>query len=1045
MSSHNKIHNPRWRHTALAVALSMSLGGVAMAQSTTGSIFGQAPAAAGETVSATNTSGLTREVAVDSSGRFQISNVPVGVYTVSLKKDGAIVDTRKNVALSPGAGASISFAAAPAGTTSLSAVTVQANALPSIDVSNVNSSTVITAADLRKLPVSRNAESIALLSPGTTSGSSYFTGPGNHALVSFGGSSVTENAYYVNGYNTGEPYKNLGGFQLPYGAIDQQETLTGGYNAKYGRSDGGVINQIGKRGTNEWHFGAQVAWEPRFLEGTPTNNYYGHPAVPASTSQVNYALENPDLAGTLHQYRNDNKQWQTIYSAYLGGPLIQDKLFMFLAAETTKTQSNNVEVASAGLVQYNRDKDTKFYGKLDWNITDSNILELTALNNQSSTGAGKTYAFDYDTLKSGAFVTPNDVVKDNAQFYLAHFTSYITDAATLSILYGKARFQDPTIYGESSVSSLPYISRPYNENPALLPPGTGPNGITNGQTNTSWSSDKASNGTHGLRVDFDYKLGDHDLAVGIDNMSYQARNQGPNQQNPFNPALNYYWRYLTGNRVQAREIGWQTSMTMTQKAYYLQDEWQVTSNLLLSVGVRNDHFTNYNDLGKAFVDEKNQWEPRIGASWDVNGDSSFKIYGNVGRYYLALPDNAAERAANISTYLTTNYNYTGIDANGVPTGLTEIIPPGATTGTISPDGEKGLPKATDEVTARNLKPEYLDEFILGFDKKLNDNWNYGAKAMWRDLKTAIDDECSPTRIAQKMMKDGTIPQNDDPYDNEYYNSLYGASYCRLINPGQTNTILVRSDDGTKSNIVSMSQQDWGYIQGVKRKTGSLNLYLEHPFDGKWQARIDYTFTRGFGNTEGQVRSDFGQADVSKTEDWDSWQLMDGANGELANVRKHQFRIRGAYQISDEWLVSGTLLAQSGYPKECLGYYGTGGSGDAYYGVGGPGDPSGYNNYGSGNYHWCHGVRMPAGSIGHTPWTKQLNLGVHYTPAFADHKLGINLDVFNVLNGQKAVQSDPTGESAYDPDSNTISIGNSYGDGIFFQPPRTVRLSVTYDY
>ena len=1016
MSNHSKIRNPNWRHTALAVALSMSLGGVAMAQSTTGSIFGQAPAAAGETVSATNASGLTREVAVDSSGRFQISNVPVGTYTVSLKKDGAVIDSRK-VSLAPGAGTAVTFSAE---TTSLGAVTVSANALPAIDVSSVSSSTVITAADLRKLPVQRNAESIALLAPGTVKGSSFF---GN--AVAFGGSSVSENAYYVNGYNTGEPYKNLGGFSLPYGAIDQQETLTGGYSAKYGRSDGGVINQIGKRGTNEWHFGAQVVWQPRFLEGTPVNNRYGNPAIPAPIGSVNYQLEDPQKPGTLNQYRNDNKQWETTYSAYVGGPLIQDKLFMFLAAEKTTTQSNNVEAAANQKVQYNRDKHTKFYGKLDWNITDSNILELTALNNRESDGAGSTYAFDTDTLKSGAFVTKNDVTKDNAQFYLGHFTSYITDAATLSILYGKSRFQDPVVYGNTS--PLPFISRPYNQNPAFLPPGTGPNGIVNAQTNTTWTSPQATNGTHGLRVDFDYRLGDHDLAVGIDNMSYKASHQGPDNQNPNNPALNYYWRYFPvsatypNGRVQKRTIGWATSMTMTQKAYYLQDDWQVASNVLLNIGVRNDHFTNYNDVGKAFVDEKNQWEPRIGVSWDVNGDSSFKIYGNVGRYYLALPNNAAERAANRSTYLTQYFTYTGIDANGVPTGTVALGP------ATSPDGEFGLPKDPQQVTARNLKPEYLDEFIAGFDKKLNDEWTYGAKAMWRDLKTAIDDECQPGQIAAKMTAMGLDP-------GLYGDSLYGASYCRLINPGLTNTMLVKSDDGSSSVLVPMTQKDWGYINGARRKIGSLNLYLEHPFDGKWQARIDYTYTRGFGNTEGQVRSDFGQSDVSKTEDWDSWQLMDGQDGELMNVRKHAIRFRGAYQITPEWLVSALLLAQSGTPKECLGYYGPSGTGD----------PTGYNNGGSGNYHWCHGVRIPPGKAGHTPWTEQLNLGVHYAPAFADHKLGFNLDVINALDQQRAVQTDAAGESAYDG-ANTVFINNSYGDGIFWQPPRMVRLSVQYDY
>jgi outer membrane receptor for ferrienterochelin and colicin len=1035
MSSHQKNRYPIWRHTALALALSVSLGGVAMAQSTTGSIFGQAPAASGETVAATNSSGQTREVAVDSSGRFQISSLPVGVYTVSLKKDGAVIDSRKNVALSPGAGASISFAAptTAAGATSLGAVTVQANALPTIDVSSVNSSTVITAADLQKLPITRSAESIALLAPGTVKGSSFFPN-----AVSFGGSSVSENAYYVNGYNTGEPYKNIGGFQLPYGAIDQQETLTGGYNAKYGRSDGGVINQIGKRGTNEWHFGAQVSWQPRFLEGAPVNNYYGHPTIPGSIANPNsldglthYQLENPSKPGTLNQYRNDNKQWETIYSAYVGGPLIKDKLFMFLAGETTRTHSNNVEFAANQLVQYNRDKDTKFYAKLDWNITDSNILELTALDNHSATGAGSTYAFNTDTLKSGAFVTNNDVTKDNARFYLAHFTSYITDAATLSILYGKANFQDPVVYANHS--PLPFIDRPDNQNPAFLPPGTGSNGIINSQTNINWTSPQAANSTHGLRVDFDYKLGTHDLAVGIDNMTYQASHQGPDQTNPFNPSINYYWRYYPGNIVRKRQIGWATSMSTTQKAYYLQDDWQVTPNVLLDLGIRNDHFKNFNDLGVAFVDQKNQWEPRIGASWDVMGDSSFKVYGNVGRYYLALPDNAAERAANISTFEITKYSYTGIDPNGIPTGLTQIG------GVTSPDGEFGLPKDPKQVTARNLKPEYVDEFILGFDKKLNDQWTYGAKATWRDLKTAIDDECSPGQIGAKMTKMGLTPGN-------YSDSLYGASYCRLINPGLTNTMLVKPNAGTTGQnvLVSMSQQDWGYINGVKRKIGSLNLYMEHPFDGKWMGRVDYTFSRGFGNTEGQVRSDFGQSDVSKTEDWDSWQLMDGQDGELSNIRKHQIRFRGAYQITPEWLVSGTLLAQSGTPNECLGYYGPTGTGD----------PTGYNNGGGGNYHWCHGVRIPPGSAGHTPWTEQLNLGVHYTPAFADHKLGINLDIINVLDQQKAIQTQPVGEAAFNnnlaPDGVTpapalISVNNSYGQGIFWQPPRMVRLSVTYDY
>ncbi len=1028
MSIRNRTHAGamRWRPTALAIAMGLSFSGVAIAQSTVGSIFGQAPAAAGETVTVSNASGFTREVPVDSSGRYRVDHLPVGTYTVTLKQNGTVVSTHENAYVSSGGAAGVDFATAASNATQLSSVTVTANALPAIDVTNVNSSTVITAADLKRLPVAHSAEAIALLAPNTTSGSGFFTGPAGQSLVSFGGSSVTENAYYVNGYNVGEPYKNLGGFQLPYGAIEQQETLTGGYDAKYGRSDGGVINQVGKRGSNEWHFGGQVSWQPRSLEGTPTNYRYGNTPVPASTSLVANAAD-PNAPGSLRQYRKNNTHWETIYSAYVGGPLIKDKLYLFLAGETTKDKGTNVQNNDFGKVQDYTDKDTKFYGKLDWNITDSNILELTALRDNNSRGAGSTYAFDYDTLQRGAFVSPSDVTKDNAQIYVGHFTSYITDAATLSIVAGKAHFQDPVVYGNTS--PLPFISR---GSLGVQPDGYQPH---NDQTNTTWTSPGAKNSTRGLRVDFDYKLGDHDLLAGMDNMYYRATDQGPSFTNPFS-GQDYYWRYINATTAQKRQIGWATSMTMSQKAWYLQDNWQVSQNVYLSIGLRNDRFTNYNDLGKAFVDEKNQWEPRIGASWDVFGDSSFKVYGNAGRYYLALPNNAAERAANRSTYLTSNCTFSAVnETTGVP------LDPHDCTAWHSPDGENGAAKDPMQVAARNLKPEYVDEFIVGFDKKLGDNWVYGAKAMWRDLKAAIDDECSPGQIATKMTKMGLDP-------GLYSNSLYGASYCRLFNPGKTNNMLVISDDGSSKVIVPMTLQDWGFSRGAVRKYGSLNLYLEHPFDGKWYGRVDYTFTRGFGNTEGQVRSDFGQDDVSKTEDWDSWQLMDGQYGEFSNVRKHQIRFRGDYQIAPEWLLSATLLVQSGMPKECLGYYGPYTQGPDGYEPGGANDPTGYNNSGTGNYHWCNGKRVTPGSIGHTPWTELLNLGVHYRPAFADNKLGFNLDVFNALNQQHVQQVDPSYQSGFDKNAGpagTLYTNNYYGQPLYTTPPRTVRLSVTYDY
>src|SRR6185437_6426538 len=94
----------------------------------------------------------------------------------------------------------------------------------------------------------------------------------------------------------------------------------------------------------------------------------------------------------------------------------------------------------------------------------------------------------------------------------------------------------------------------------------------------------------------------------------------------------------------------------------------------------------------------------------------FKIYGNAGRYYLAMPASVALRAAGASLYTRAYMTYTGIDAHGIPTGLTPIKT--STGGPISANLEYGIPRDPKTATSTNLESEYQDEYILGFDKQL---------------------------------------------------------------------------------------------------------------------------------------------------------------------------------------------------------------------------------------------------------------------------------------------------------------------------------------
>jgi len=200
--------------------------------------------------------------------------------------------------------------------------------LPQSDGSPVDTRPIITAEELRALPIARSAEPIALLSPGAVVGNGRFFG----GEISFGGSSVAENAYYLNGYFSGNPITNVGGFTLPYGSIEQQETYTGGYGAKYGRSSGGVISHVGKSGSNDWHFGGQALFEPKSWKEERPDRFL--PDL-ASTFPEGYEYATPENAGLAYDSGEDRKQWQNVYSGYVSGPIFKDRLFFFLSAEQT--------------------------------------------------------------------------------------------------------------------------------------------------------------------------------------------------------------------------------------------------------------------------------------------------------------------------------------------------------------------------------------------------------------------------------------------------------------------------------------------------------------------------------------------------------------------------------------------------------------------------------------------------------------------------------------------------------------------------------------
>src|SRR5579875_2719915 len=1042
----------RLQRKALAVAVSSSLAlgvaGVAWSQATNGTIYGRVPVASGERIQITGGAGFNRTISVGPSGRYSIT-LPVGTYTVSLLQNGKVVQSQTDVSPVAAGAVEVDFtstAGATVNALTLSTINVTANAIPAIDVTTTNQVTTITAKQLQQLPLARTAENIALLAPGVTPGSPILgTGPLNTPFLVFGGASVAENAYYLDGMNTTDALTGQGGISLPYGAIAEQQTFTTGYGAKYGRSIGGVINQIGKSGSNEWHFGVRATWQPAALQSDYVNSYYNNPRYTGSL-----ALNPSQAYGQLYEYRKGDSRMENIYDVYVSGPIIKDKLFFFLGAEQDNVHLNDISSVISPFNTFYTQHYPKLYAKLNWNINYSNFLTLTAVQN-SFKQWGTAYNFDYNTFKTGSFDHLQQTLKNTFRVWVANYTSYLTDNLTLHAMFGKTHgeyyTQQPGFPGFDP--TLPNVSVS-QQNPAFLPPGV--TSITNSQVNPTEADPSHRDSIMNYRVDLDWKLpwnlaGTHDIQVGIDNITTYDKNDGvvptgpgygwfygkgdpatpiiggccdnindppfvgPPDSNPDGAGGYYVGKVIFSNAASVR---------VAQRAQYIEDNWQITPNFLLNLGLRNDQFTNYNPAGEPYIRlTKPQWAPRLGFSWNVYGDSTMKVFGNAGRYYLALPAAVALRGAGASTFTTQYFTYSGIDPNtGVPLGLTPI-PENPASG-VSANNEYGEPLDPRTVSAENIKAEYSDNFVLGMEKEFRFQGVplvFGATGIYQRLGRIVDDWDDQPRMCAAGFSEGLTfltPQACTQY-------TLGAV---LINPGETETILVHNPSGGLSPItVTMAQQ--GFERKPIRKYYALDLSLTHPWDGKWFGKIDYTFSRLYGNTEGPVDSVIGQggSSVSITEQWDFAQLMEWSYGEQFNSQKHQLKMYGAYAITPEWTVGANLFVASGHPKICLGRYGVAQN-----------DPLGYGNA----YHWCGGQPAPPGSTGHTPWTHELDVNLDYKPNWADHKLDFNVAVFNVFNNQTPLQ--------YDFAYGTTNSPNPNYDRVFaWEPPRSVRFSVAYDW
>ena len=452
----------KWRAlaTSLRSFLPLLLAGVcltpnslhAQAQATTGVIRGVAtdssgnPIAAFVTVRNTETN-YTRTVRASERGVFVTTLLPLGNYDVSARAVGFAPLARSNIAVTLGQTVDLPIVLARSAT-QLAGVTVNAQ-LPTVDPTLSAEATHLPAAVVSALPNNgRNYLSLTLLTPNVA----VTQGPDGDVL-SVGGQRGIHNNVSVDGADFNNPFfgEQRGGQRPPFtfnlDAVREMVVVAQGANAEFGRSSGGFVNVITKSGTNNMH---------------GTLHYFGKYApLSSDLSHANLTLK-PDF--TQHQF-----------GLTLGGPIVKDKFFYFIAYDQQKynevkqksrprsvaldslttylaTAFGGVLASDLGPIQRTNDANVALV-KLDWRINEVHnaSLKYNYTNSRQENGT-----FDVDTWARSS----NAIEKDYSNAINGSLVSNLTNSIDNEFRFQFAREDRPRPY---TGPQIPGQNRPFSD------------------------------------------------------------------------------------------------------------------------------------------------------------------------------------------------------------------------------------------------------------------------------------------------------------------------------------------------------------------------------------------------------------------------------------------------------------------------------------------------------------------------------------------------------------------------------------------------------
>ncbi|HEV2762917.1 MAG TPA: TonB-dependent receptor, partial [Pyrinomonadaceae bacterium] len=453
--------------------------------------------------------------------------------------------------------------------------------------------------------------------------------------------------------------------------------------------------------------------------------------------------------------------------------------------------------------------------------------------------------------------------------------------------------------------------------------------------------------------------------------------------------------FLVLSSVRVRDFvldtGGEPTTTNTQ-GFYVQDDFKVTRNLTLNLGVRLDYQQSYGTVSDylKFNDFKDNLQPRLGVIWDFTGQGRGKVFANFARFVeTPIPLDINVRAGGDDIQLDRNINVSVLNAGA---GAVELQ------GTHSGLGCLGCHSTP---APEGLKPQDVYEWTAGVEYEVVRNFALGFRGIYRNQDTVVE---------------------DGSFDD-------GTNYF-LFNPGET------ANKDVVALIPGLSDEDRqflidrGDIFGrARRYYRALEFTATKRFTNNYQFIASYVFSSLIGNYEGLFRNDNGQSDPNITSLFDLPELLPNTYGRLPNDRPHQFKFDGTYRWPFGLLTSASFRAQSGIPFNALVPHFLYGNNEGF------GVPRGT-------------AINPVTGRNRTPTTYNLDLGFYYPLQLGENRqLRFQLDWFNVTNAQRAITQDQTERiNSGIAGAQFIQFFNPFfGQGLVFQFPSSLRAGVKFTF